>query len=422
MHLVPADWAGRCLVAFAPLLYVYMPRPPIPGSQFLVYPALAGVLSTFIVFFARHHRVVCPRIVGLLLLLILYSVGIGVSLLVNASALRMSAPAEIFRPMTFAVFLLYGYFAAVIAGTESVHRGLLWAAYGILVGQCVIGLTQILGLPIFDLVYDARKSRPIGKLLRATGSLANPNAMAWIVAQATVIISVLHEGRFRWLWIGLGTFLVLIAGSRTLLLLFPFMFVVVHILRDPTNLRTYIRYAAFAALLIGLFTAVVLFLGAYFPYLAELKLIFKTGSLLSIYSFAARLSMWASRFAEFQSGGTLAWLIGIGSRDTNAVVDNDFLYVFFRYGGLGVLLHHAIVLLALAVLIWLRRFPVAIITIQYILFALILGLVSETLSSWHLPLVLFALLGLTLGLGARGELENGVGRIGVGMDAGGADA
>jgi hypothetical protein len=408
-----SDWLGTALVALGPLLYVYMPRPPVPGSHFLVYPVLAGVLAALVAIFVQHSRIVCSRVVVLLLLLLAYSVGIGISLLLNASALRLSAPAEIFRPLIFAIFLLYGYFAALSAGSEAVHRGLLWAAYGILLGQLLIAVTQIAGVPVFDLVYDAGKSRPFGRLLRATGSLTNPNAFAWIVAQAAVMVSVLGRGRSRLLLLALATQLIVAGGSRTLLLLFPFMFVVVHVLRDPTNLRVYMRYAALAALLAGVFLGVVLYLSSYFPYLGELKKVFATGSIMSISSMAARLAMWGGRFAEFQKGGTLAWFFGVGSRESNAVVDNDFLYVFFRYGGVGVLLHNAIVGGALLALAAVRRFPVAIIAIQYIIFALVFGLVSETLASWHLPLLLFMLLGLALGLGARARAAEASHQFGV---------
>jgi hypothetical protein len=94
-------------------------------------------------------------------------------------------------------------------------------------------------------------------------------------------------------------------------------------------------------------------------------------------------------------------------------VDNDFLYVFFRFGGVGVLLHNAIVGGALLALAAVRRFPVAIIAIQYIIFALVFGLVSETLASWHLPLLLFMLLGLALGLGARARAAEASHQFGV---------
>lgn len=389
---------GIALAALAPLLYVYIPRPPISGSQFLAYPAMAGLLGLVILHLVHARPYVDVRVLLWLLLLIATAVATGASFLVNAPELRGSAPAELFRPVLLGVFLVYGYLVAARAGEAAVNRGLAIAAALILGGQLLLAATQVVGVPLFGIVWESDKSRPFGLLLRVTGSLGNPNSFAWIVAQAAVVMSLLGPPRRRVLWIGCGALLVLCSGSRSLLVLFPLMLMVGHILRDPTNARTYVRYVAVAAALLGAFVLMITVFAEYFPYLAQLRNIASTGSLASVNSFALRLDGWEARLDEFRAGGLTAWLVGLGSRESTSVLDNDFLYIFVRLGLAGMVVHVITVVAAFVTFFRARRRAVAVIGAEYLIFALIYGLVAESLGSWHLPLILFFLIGLTLGL------------------------
>lgn len=386
------------LAALPALLLVYMPRPPVPGSHFLVYPAMAAVLTLVAALLVRERPIASPEMIGWLLVLLLYSIVTGLSWIANASELRGSAPAELFKPFVYGVFLVYGYLVARRFGVDLVTRGLVWAAVAILVGQTFLALTQALDLPVFQFIYQSEKSHPFGLLLRVTGSLANPNTFAWMVAQSAVILSLMHGSRWRrGAWITLATFLVLISGSRTLLLFFPFMLVTAQVLRDPTNLRTYVRYLALALALLVLFAGVIVFFGRYFPYLAQLKVVATSGSLASVNSFAARLAMWSRGYEQFSAGGLVNLLVGLGSRESTAVMDNDFLYVFFRLGVVGAVLHFSMVAAALLRFLRGRSTTVAVLGGQYVIFCLAFGLVSESTASWYTPLLMFALLGSVIG-------------------------
>lgn len=401
----PAFLLTAALVGLPAVIYTYTPRPPIAGAQFLAYPVMAGVLLAVLGVLIRAQPVASRQILGWLLALVFYSVVTGISFLVNASELRGSAPVELFKPGIYAVFLAYGYAVGRLASPAAITRGLVWSALLILAGQALLGVTQVLGAPVFHLLYNAEKSYPFGRLMRVTGSLANPNAFAWMVAQAAVLVSLLHRSRTRFLWIGLATLLVLVSGSRTLLLLFPFMIVTAQILRDPTNLRTYLRYGAIGAGILALFIAVIVYLASYFPYLAQLGTIASSGSLSSVNSFALRLDIWSRGYEEFAAGGTTALIFGLGARPSMAILDNDFLYVLFRLGIVGALVHFGLIAAALFVFLRARAHPVGVFGAQYVLFALIFGILSETTASWHLPLILFAVLGMVVGARMRKSLE-----------------
>lgn len=393
--------AAALLIGLPAVLYTYIPRPPVAGSQFLAYPVMGGVLFLVLATLLRERPVVSREIIGWLLLLVGYGVVTGISFLANAAELRGSAPAELFKPTVYAIFLVYGYTVARSAPAPAVARGLVWAALLILAGQAVLGLTQVVGAPVFHPLYDAGKSHPFGRLMRVTGSLANPNAFAWMVAQAAVIVSLMHPRRTRYLWLALATILVVLSGSRTLLVLFPFMIVAAQILRDPGNLRVYARYLTFGAGVVALFIGVIFYLAEFFPYLAQLANIASSGSLTSVGSFAARINIWTRGYEEFTEGGPLALIIGLGARQSTAILDNDYLYVLFRVGVLGAIVHFGMILAVLREFLRARGDSVGALGAQYVLFSLAFGMLSETTASWQVPLIMFALLGIVLGTKER---------------------
>lgn len=390
--------AAALLIGLPILLYTYIPRPPIAGSHFLVYPVMGGVLLLGLTALLRERPLVSSQIVGWVLLLVLYGVVTGASFLLNSAELRGSAPAELFKPLVYAIFLIYSYSVARTVSRQAVVRGLLWAALIILAGQAFLGLTQAMGASVFHPVYDSSKSHPFGRLMRVTGSLANPNSFAWMVAHAAVIISLVHPRRTRMLWLALATLLVLLSGSRTLLLLFPFMIVTAQILRNPTNLRVYARYLTFVVVVLAFFAGVIFYLRTYFPYLAQLASIASSGSLTSVNSFALRLDIWARAYEEFSDGGIMALVFGLGARQSMAIMDNDFLYVLFRLGIVGAVVHFAMILTVLGAFLRERSEPVGVLGAVYVLFALAFGMLVETTASWHVPLIMFALLGTLIGM------------------------
>lgn len=392
---------ATCLAATMPLLYVYMPRPPVPGAHLLVYPALAGILFVLCFVIIGRSRQVDSRIALLSVLLIATAGASGASAIMNAPALRATAPLETLRPAIFAVFLIYGYYVAALAGERTVSRGLLWAAYLILGGQLLIAITQLFGMSVFDVMYTEDKSRPFGRLVRVTGSLGNPNIFGWIVAQMAVVIVMLSTSWSRFLWVSLGALLVVASGSRTILVLFPFMVALASLLaRGGSQMKSW-KTLAFSVGIGAAFLFVVMSLGAYFPYLAQLQSVITSGSLTSVNAFAARLSIWERGYVEFSGGDGLTWLFGLGSRETTRVLDNDILYVLFRIGFLGLLGHVALILCSAAIFMRSRRSIVSMVGLQYLCFAVALGFVADTLGGWLTPLLLFYLLGLSVGLSRR---------------------
>lgn len=399
-----ATLTGATLAAVPPLLYVYMPRPPVPGAHLLVYPALAGSLFVLGALLAVRRPTADHRLLVVTAFCLLLSVVAGLSGLVNATHIRTTAPLDLVRPAVLLIFFAFGYYVVCYRGEGEARSGLLIAAFLIFAGQAAIGSLQLLGVS-FDFIYTEEKFRPIGSLLRITGSLGNPNWFAWIVSQASIMILMLTSRPIRYLVVALGALLILLSGSRTLLILFPAMVAVGLVLSTPRRLKI-----SHPALVYGLVIGVTFFLaifwfGDHFPYLSQLARVVRSGSLASVSSVAGRLGTWQQTYAVFEAEGASAWLVGLGSRESTRVLDNDFLYVLFRFGALGFAIH-IILILYLFWLFWRTRTSViSRVGLQYLCFALLQGTVRETLGGWMHPLLLLYFAGMAADLRRQGLIR-----------------
>lgn len=401
------------LAALLPLLLVYLPRPPISGSHIIIYPLIGSIILVFTLFLAQIHRSINSKIIILIFLYLLYSACFLFSFLLNSDYLRSTAGLELTRPILLITILLFGYYLGLRGGERRIEKGLLTASYLILMGQLVISLLQLNGYQSFlGLIYSTEKTRELGSLLRVTGSLGNPNVFAWVISQASMSILILSSSKTKFFWLCIGLILVVISGSRALLITFPLILLVSLILRYRSNPRAKQilnkqRFKINKAILLFFFgftlvvgAALILLVthfSSIFPYLSELGLIFE-GKLTSIRTVSLRLVMWSELFQMFNSQNYFTWFLGLGARDALRVVDNDYLYVFFRVGVIGLLAHFGIIFYILKVFSSDLQRKISDLGMQYLLGSLFLGLVYETISGWFFPTFLFLYLGISIGL------------------------
>lgn len=386
------------LAALPLLLYVYMPRPALHGTHLLIYPVLAGTLGTIGALLAMRHSMADRRLIVITVLCLLLASAAGASALLNSAHLRATAPLDMVRPAVLLIFFVYGYYVARYTTEREVNNGLLTAAYLILAGQVLIGALQFVGLSFFDVIYSEQKTRMFGGLLRITGSLGNPNAFGWVVAQASMVIVLLSNRPRRYFVLSLATLLILISGSRSTLIVYPLMIALAFLLRTTGRMKAFLAPIGYALSIAVALVAFLAAFGEHFPYHSQLRSVIETGSLMSVHSFAARVENWQRVYAQFQAAGHTAWWIGLSSREVTRVLDNDFLYVFFRFGAVGFAIHLAI-LLYTCVLFWQRRTAaVAKLGLQYLCFSILLGTILDTLGGWFFPLLLFYFAGITAGL------------------------
>lgn len=389
---------GAWWIALPLLLTVYLPRTEVLGAHFFVYAALVATVTLLLVATFIYEQSLDRSVLVVLLWLLVIGMATGVSLLANGDVLGPSGSMRVLRPILYAILLLYGYQVARRISDAGVRQGVLTAALLILIGQLVIAATQATGTDVFAFAYEADKAREFGGLFRVTGSMGNPNWFGWIVAQSSVGILLFHRDWRRFGWLALGALLIVASGSRSLLLLFPFMAMVAEGLRVREEGFINVGSAvAVGGTLIVLFTAVVMYLREALPYLGQLHDLGTTGSLRAINALEVRLDNWFEVGHAYRRGGLRTWLVGLGDRQITQTLDNDYLFTLFRTGSVGLLVHLGFILYLL--FLFGRRLDgrVSRFGFQYLMFALAFGLVAETLGGWFLPIWLLFFAGLTIG-------------------------
>lgn len=401
-----------CLTALVPILLVYAPRPPIPGSHFIIYPILTVAFLGIIRYISRQRKIFIPFSAQLLILLLLfYNVILAISFLLNSDELRTTAIIELFRPLLLVIVLLCGHHLGYVGKDETLKKGLLMAAYTIILGQILISIFQTLGIDYFHLLYSQEKTREFGTTFRVTGSLGNPNLFAWVVSSSAIIIGGLENSQKIYYWpsLAISMILVIISGSRSLLLIFPFIIIVTlffktsNLILKPTSYETLKKILLITVVILiisAIFFYVIFEASQYFPYMSSVKNVFQ-GNVMLLNSVAKRIEHWQQVYDEFSSASLLYSLFGLGSRSIVRVVDNDFLYVLYRCGWIGMATHLFISFYMFFIFKKSKIKNIAFIGSTYLFFSLILGMLFETLAGWYFPLLLYFLLGITTGYSER---------------------
>lgn len=302
--------------------------------------AVLGAVSGLLLL--RRSPAVLAPVEGTLLLV--YGMVICGALILNVEISGARDYVEFARPL-FLLLLLFTFMN--IPGP--------WKAGWFLKFLVVFGLIQVF-VALAQLVIPEQITNSIGSIyrttkvevseLRATGTLGNPNIMA-IVLIAALCANVVMPG---WglakksaysLVLGAGIFAsgsllaVPLAGVGLAL---PFIF---------SGRSTVDNLAGKGLLLLVTPALAVLFaaVGAeYLPRLERLAVLAEPGGIWELRNLALRLEHWGALYHEFASGPWYRWVFGISSAKSEgfSVVDNEYLFTFFRYGIIGFILYYAI--------------------------------------------------------------------------------
>ncbi|MED4407076.1 hypothetical protein P9214_14860, partial [Heyndrickxia coagulans] len=227
------------VIMLFPILFIIMPRPPLNSTDFLVYPIIGLFCLYFTIVISKNYRF-NMRVLFISFVIMLYSISISISAFFSNITLGFGALIHIFKPLLFILCLIFGYFIGVSCKSDKIFRYLLKAAYIIILVQIVIGLAQLFGLHLFDIIYSPSKARSLGQIVRITGTLDNPNLFAWFVIQMTLIIYLFENNKIKKiLFIIIGVLLVFLSGSRTLFCLFPVILLMTQILLSNKNAKYY---------------------------------------------------------------------------------------------------------------------------------------------------------------------------------------
>ncbi|MDR7073193.1 hypothetical protein [Fictibacillus barbaricus] len=399
MRLISHNKSLKLAMLF-PIIFILMPK--FEGSQFITYPILGLILLGAGYTLLKDEKLTLGitdrnfTIVASLLLIYVFCMGI--SYFVNINDLSLKAIPHFFKPILFLMVLSYGYLVALRINSDTIKKALLKSAYIIVIAQIIVGITQLLDLPIFRFIYDDSKSYPIWKLVRTTGTLANPNIFGWVITQMTVIIYLFEMNkRKKWAWLFIGLILMVLSGSRSVLVMFPLVFIFIELVRSKKDKKFFIiKVPLFiSGLGLAMVTAywLILKFGHVFPYLRQLVLIVRSGSLSSVSSFSFRTKMWDNALILLNEKN--AWLFGLGPGSLR-VLDKDLLYSLTNYGIIGTLVMIIMYLVIAYYFLRLKDKRFSLLGLQYIAFSFIIGYQVETLSGWNYPMLIMFYTGIAL--------------------------
>lgn len=387
-------------IFFFPLFFVLMPRPPVEWAHYLT-SILIGLISIIIVLINIKTAMFDRHILTAFTYLYLYMISISFSAITNWDDLTVNSLVHILKPVLLALIMCAGYFAATNKNKETITKSLLYFAYFTLLIQVLVGVTQLFGVSVTGWLYSEEKTRGFGQIVRITGTLTNPNIFAWVVLQASIIIFLFEQKAFKkYLWMLVGFFLVVFAGSRSLLIIFPFAFLLVNILRQKKTVGFFVvRIPSYIILLMIMLLVLylsILEFGEYLPYVNELANLLVTGDLSSFNSYSSRLEMWSNSFDDFD-GSIISWLFGLGAASVR-VVDNDYLYSILNYGLVGTTCNLVLYFGLYRYFLKLEDKRLSVLGRQYIMLSLLIGVQVETLSGWNYPILIMFFAGICLNL------------------------
>lgn len=397
-----------------PILFIMMPRPSVEGIHLLTYPGIAFVLSVLILAYLKKTDITKN-------LSRTYQFGFCLSLLTAVSLLfsdnnSFFSFSHIAKVLLFMIIITFGYLVGKVYNKDVVVKGLLRVTYFLISVQLFIASCQFLDLHVFDIIYSSDKTRAYGSLVRVAGSLGNPNMFGWIMTQLGVFVFLFEESKLKkYLALLLCFSLVILSGSRSMLLLFPLVFLVSIIL---SNRKTAAFYLAKLPVSLTFISAsayfaykLLLIYGTHFPYINQLLSVLDSKSFESINSYYLRTLTWSSVLDEL--GGAenwFKWLFGLGPGSVE-VADNDFIYSIANYGLFFSIVQYGMYALFTFYFIKCGDNKFKSLGLQYIFFSMTLGMQSDTLSGWNFPLFCMFYVGIALAL--REKRSNGVPAKGI---------
>lgn len=377
-----------------PMLFLLMPRPEIAGIQFLTYPLMVILVLFMVISMTKNMNFVLDKRVFILSMYLLIStIFVLLSLLYNSS-LEIG---HLAKPILFATILYFGYFISRNNEINVMEESLLKLAYIVILVQVVVGVTQLFGMPIFSLLYSMEKTRPLGEIVRIAGTLGNPNLFSWVIIQMSVIIWLFEKNSLKKVtFVLIALALVFLSGSRSLLLIFPVLLIFTEVMSKKKNTVFFflkIPIYIVAIFLFGKFAYwFMLKFGSTFPYMYQLLNIFETGDLSSINSYEARTFTWRNGLNELNSW--VDWLFGIGG--TRSTLDSDYLFALINFGLFYLIINLLMYVTIFYYFLKIKNRAFRTLGVQYILFSLVIGFQSETLSGWNYPILIMFYAGIAI--------------------------
>lgn len=385
------------LLGFA--LFFLRPSPNwLSGSHYITFFAIFIFFVLTIFFIGFNKKLLITNSIGFYLPLAYLPV-ITLSFAYNYEILRPGALAELGRPLFMFASYVFAYLSIKNVNPIRTIAKFTKLCKIILGIQLAVTAIQIYSPQLLSFIWSAEKTRGFGQILRVTGTLPNPNVLGITATLLAALLLSVKPSKSNYLWVAISGLLVLTSGSRSNLLIWPIIVVFASKVDNKINPISLIKQVLFVILIFSFLLSVISHYSTTFKYLSQILNVIETGDLTSVNAIKTRLEMWELRHSVLKREGAHAYVIGLGAPELLRATDNDYLFVFFKFGLLGLILHFFVIWKLFRISIKDRlNNPFSRWLLSSLVSMLIFGLTSETINGWLLSIILFYITGLSAGL------------------------
>lgn len=371
------------------------PKGNFPGIQYFSFFVIF-FLAAMVPLLKPWRITITPFGVLFILVFLLWWTSLIASFVININDVRIGSFFEVGRPLLLAMLFLCGYLSFKENGASNWEYWLISSSKFLLLIMLLVSVIQLLYPDFFSFIWSSEKTSGLGGIVRVTGTMYNPNSFAFFVSVLCLGV-VAHTGIKRsWFWIMIALVLVILASSRTMMLAFPVALVMMYWLNAISNgilTASFKMIAVFGIFMTVILVGVSLF-SEYLPYASQILTLLKSPEAISeVSSFAARDEQWGQRLAYWISKGTENILFGAGSTSELRVGDSDLLYVLFRLGLFGALMHLSLYFIFFYLAWNTRRHKVGIWFCGVMTLTVISGITVDTLAGWQFSMYVFMIAG-----------------------------
>lgn len=394
-------------VAIFLLLYIFAPN--VYGGFYMVLFSIVLFSTTYLIFQAVKANqfngiLMVPDTLYFLIAIIILSVTITLTL--NASFFTTIGLSDLAKPLVAMTFFVFGVISNQKYSMPEIKKTLVLVAKIIIIGQLIVIIDQVYDINAFSVLYDYEKTSSTGDIYsfkRSTGTLGNPNYLAWIILQCGATIYIFSRKKSRHLWIILVMLMILLSGSKSMIASFPLSILLVVWLKGDRRIITLKNTYM-------LFFIIILILVAYNLLLKYPEIFPRLMVLLDLLSGedtsgGGRFAIWDDAYTYFLSKESfMSWAFGMGPIQEFKTLDNGYLYTLFRNGFIGLLLHLALHLYFIVKFYKFYDRELGGLGVQYVLLGSLSELQSEGLATWSALPQLFLYAGLAYSYEYRHQL------------------
>lgn len=230
-------------------------------------------------------------------------------------------------------------------GSNKNHKGLELLAKLVLLIQLCISIIQLFKPDFFSLFWSSVNTMGLDRDVRVSGSLGNPILFSYIVTYLVLIVIARTGPVKNIFWVIFGCLLILMSGSRSLILTYPIIIGAWFYLSDKSLLKR---------LFFSFICASVLFLFSYYVLLSLKEIFVYSAELFAVFEFESgdenskelrtlgyRVDYWNAALGEFFSRNFLSIIFGKSGPYLSSP-HHDLIYMLSRYGAIGLISYLAL--------------------------------------------------------------------------------